>query len=116
MSTVTLKKVLDSLSIDSYFGMIPKDVLLPAVAYTSITNELPKTLNGSISGASEGYRLIVADNSVISVQETMETLTEQLNNSTSVDYQRIIVERTSLLAVEEYSDRYRASIDLTCYK
>ena len=116
MSTVSIKRLLDGLGIDSYFGMIPHGVTLPAVAYTSITNELPKTLNGKISGATESYRLILADTSVVSVQEMAEFLVNRMNTMVTIDYQRVLVERTSLLAVEEYSDRYRVSIDIICYK
>lgn len=115
MDTVKLKAALDTTGIPSYFGLVPSDSLLPAIAFTHIDDDDPILLNGNFTNGAEYYRLILTDNSVLKVQKQVKLLVSKIHNSPFDGYQRIMVEKTSLLSDEDYSNRYRAHIDIICY-
>lgn len=113
IGVVTLLK--DKLSCDVFSGQIPESQTDPAVVVINVANPFSRTLSGKKVQTSSVWRVTVVAERQSDVESILDEL-EDMDNSTSVEFQKIFTNLVQTeLGLTEQPYR-RAFYDLTVYK
>ena len=113
IGVVTLLK--DKLSCDVFSGQIPESQTDPAVVVINVANPFSRTLSGKKVQTSSIWRVTVVAERQSDVESILDEL-EDMDNSTSVEFQKIFTNLVQTeLGLTEQPYR-RAFYDLTVYK
>jgi len=104
----------DKLTCDVFTGQIPESQTDPAVVVINVANPFSRTLSGKKVETSSVWRITVVAERQSDVESIIDEL-EDMDNSTSVEYQKIFTNLVQTeLGLTEQPYR-RAFYDLTVY-
>lgn len=115
MNREKVYNLISGLGITVYPDYIPQSKNLPAVSYTLVSNPSNRILNGGKSGGHSVYRLQLAADNATDL-EVLENTIETLDNTSNVDFQRILVDPLEPVAQDSESVYHVTSVDIRLYE